>query len=104
MILIVFLLVSCAIAAFAIWWFLSNLDEHCAPKTIGLLTLVAVSQFICGVVSTSEKWKSNLVRLGHAEWYLDENFDRRWRLIPHAQETKKEEETNNNSGRDTDPD
>jgi uncharacterized membrane protein YfcA len=89
MIVFVFGLLGCVITGFAAWWFMSNLYKPCFPKAMGLLMLIVASQFICGAVTASERWKSNLVRVGHAEWYLNENFDRKWRLItPKTRETK----------------
>lgn len=42
---------------------------------IGMLIGIIVEGLIC-----SRMWQKDLVESGHAEYYLDENHKRKWRL------------------------
>jgi hypothetical protein len=49
-------------------------------------TLFSIAVFICGMFyghsSTLDDWKTDAVKAGKAEYYLDKDFNKQWRWKP----------------------
>ena len=54
--------------------------------------LVFIFGFISGVFGTNPRsyFEAEAVEAGHAEYYLDENYDKQWRWLPITQELKEQ--------------
>lgn len=55
--------------------------------------LMIIIGFIAGALGTKNPrsyFEAEAVEAGHAEYYLDENYDKQWRWLPTTQELKEQ--------------